>query len=116
MILAPVLVCLVMIVGGHNLWPRFVFFSAGFAILILVHGVNLAARWLARPLSELERGVTRFAKGDHTTRVSPSGSRETRAVAAAFNDGIRRAEALSQEKMGKLTAGMPQIPGMKFPF
>ncbi|HET7524548.1 MAG TPA: YbaB/EbfC family nucleoid-associated protein [Burkholderiaceae bacterium] len=37
-------------------------------------------------------------------------------VAAAFNDGIRRAEALSQEKMGKLTAGMPQIPGMKFPF
>jgi len=37
-------------------------------------------------------------------------------VAAAFNDGIRRAEELSQEKMGKLTAGMPQIPGMKFPF
>ena len=32
-------------------------------------------------------------------------------VAAAFNDGIRRAEATSQEKMGKLTAGMPQIPG-----
>ena len=37
-------------------------------------------------------------------------------VAAAFNDAIRRAEAMSQEKMGKLTAGMPQIPGMKFPF
>jgi len=37
-------------------------------------------------------------------------------VAAAFNDGLRRAEATSQEKMGKLTAGMPQIPGMKFPF
>ncbi|MCG3190054.1 MAG: Nucleoid-associated protein [Burkholderiaceae bacterium] len=37
-------------------------------------------------------------------------------VAAAFNDAIRRAEATSQEKMGKLTAGMPQIPGMKFPF
>jgi DNA-binding YbaB/EbfC family protein len=37
-------------------------------------------------------------------------------VAAAFNDGIRRAEETSQEKMGKLTAGMPQIPGMKFPF
>ena len=28
-------------------------------------------------------------------------------VAAAFNDGIRRAEAVSSEKMGKLTAGMP---------
>ena len=37
-------------------------------------------------------------------------------VAAAFNDGIHRAEETSQEKMGKLTAGMPQIPGMKFPF
>ena len=37
-------------------------------------------------------------------------------VAAAFNDAVRRAEAVSQEKMGKLSAGMPQIPGMKFPF
>jgi len=37
-------------------------------------------------------------------------------VAAAFNDGLRRAEELSTEKMGKLTAGMPLPPGMKFPF
>ena len=37
-------------------------------------------------------------------------------VAAAFNDGVRRAEAVSAEKMGKLTAGMPMPPGMKFPF
>jgi DNA-binding YbaB/EbfC family protein len=37
-------------------------------------------------------------------------------VAAAFNDGLRRAEELSAEKMGKLTAGMPLPPGMKFPF
>jgi nucleoid-associated protein EbfC len=37
-------------------------------------------------------------------------------VAAAFNDAIRRAEAVSTEKMGKLTAGMPMPPGMKFPF
>ncbi len=37
-------------------------------------------------------------------------------VAAAFNDAVRRIEATSQEKMGKLSAGMPQIPGMKFPF
>ena len=37
-------------------------------------------------------------------------------VAAAFNDGIRRAEEVSQEKMGKITAGMPMPPGMKFPF
>ena len=37
-------------------------------------------------------------------------------VAAAFNDGLRRAEEISQEKMGKLSAGMPLPPGMKFPF
>jgi len=37
-------------------------------------------------------------------------------VAAAFNDGVRRAEELSAEKMGRLTAGMPMPPGMKFPF
>jgi DNA-binding YbaB/EbfC family protein len=37
-------------------------------------------------------------------------------VAAAFNDGVRRADELTQEKMGKLTAGMPLPPGMKFPF
>ena len=37
-------------------------------------------------------------------------------VAAAFNDGIRRAEEVSQEKMGKLTAGMALPPGMKLPF
>ena len=37
-------------------------------------------------------------------------------VAAAFNDAVRSAEAVSQEKMGKATAGMPLPPGMKLPF
>ncbi len=37
-------------------------------------------------------------------------------VAAAFNDAVRRAEQVSQEKMSKITAGMPLPPGMKFPF
>ncbi len=37
-------------------------------------------------------------------------------VAAAFNDAVRRVESTTQEKMGKLTAGMPNIPGMKFRF
>jgi hypothetical protein len=35
-------------------------------------------------------------------------------VAAAFNAAVRKAEETSQEKMGKLTAGLP--PGMKLPF
>jgi len=37
-------------------------------------------------------------------------------VAAAVNDAVRRAEQVSQEKMGKLTAGLPLPPGMKLPF
>jgi len=35
-------------------------------------------------------------------------------VAAAFNDAVRQAEEVSQQKMDKLTAGLP--PGMKLPF
>ena len=38
----------------------------------------------------------------------------TEAVAAAFNAAVREAEEVSQQKMGKLTAGLP--PGMKLPF
>jgi DNA-binding YbaB/EbfC family protein len=37
-------------------------------------------------------------------------------VAAAFNDAVRRAETVSQDKMAALTAGMPLPPGMKLPF
>ena len=38
-------------------------------------------------------------------------------VAAAFNAAVRKAEDLSAEKMGKITAGMPSLPGgMKMPF
>ena len=38
-------------------------------------------------------------------------------VAAAFNAAVRKAEEVSGEKMGKITAGMPGLPGgMKMPF
>lgn len=38
-------------------------------------------------------------------------------VAAAFNAALRKAEDTSSEKLGKITAGMPGLPGgMKFPF
>ena len=36
-------------------------------------------------------------------------------VAAAFNDAVQKAEKISEEKMGGLTAGM-NIPGLKMPF
>jgi nucleoid-associated protein EbfC len=38
-------------------------------------------------------------------------------VAAAFNAAVRKVEETSAEKMGKVAAGMPSLPGgMKFPF
>jgi DNA-binding YbaB/EbfC family protein len=37
-------------------------------------------------------------------------------VAAAVNDAVRKVEAVSQEKMASITAGMPLPPGMKLPF
>ena len=36
-------------------------------------------------------------------------------IAAAFNDGVRKVESTTQEKMGGLTSGM-NIPGLKLPF
>lgn len=44
-----------MLLLGHNLWPRFFFFSMGFGLLIVIHGAvelpNAAARFF-RPLRE----------------------------------------------------------------
>ena len=38
-------------------------------------------------------------------------------IAAAFNDGARKAEEATEAKMGKLTGGMPGLlGGMKLPF
>ena len=37
-------------------------------------------------------------------------------VVAAFNDAVRRAEELTQQKMSSVTAGMPMPPGFKLPF
>jgi len=63
---------------------------ASFTLLV----AELLARWLSRPLQRLEAGAVAFADGDHSARVRPSGSRETRAVAEAFNqmaDEVARA-------------------------
>ena len=37
-------------------------------------------------------------------------------IAAAMNDGLRRAEQTSSEKMSSVTAGLPMPPGFKMPF
>jgi DNA-binding YbaB/EbfC family protein len=37
-------------------------------------------------------------------------------IAAAFNDARAKADAISSEEMGKMTAGLPLPPGFKLPF
>ena len=37
-------------------------------------------------------------------------------VAAAFNDGVRRVQETTKEKMADVTGGMPLPPGFKMPF
>ena len=37
-------------------------------------------------------------------------------VAAAFNDARAKADLVSQQEMGKMTAGLPLPPGFKLPF
>ncbi|HLE62243.1 MAG TPA: glycosyltransferase family 39 protein [Pyrinomonadaceae bacterium] len=40
-----------MVAAGHNLWPRFFFFSMGFALLIAVHGAVLVPQLLSSHLT-----------------------------------------------------------------
>ncbi|WP_019832983.1 YbaB/EbfC family nucleoid-associated protein [Sphingomonas sp. PR090111-T3T-6A] len=37
-------------------------------------------------------------------------------IAAAFNDARTKADAISQQEMSKMTAGLPLPPGFKLPF
>ncbi|MDZ4178986.1 MAG: ATP-binding protein [Coriobacteriia bacterium] len=67
-----------------------------FAAVTLVLA-ELLARWLSRPLRRLEAGAVAFANGDHDARVTPSGSRETRAVGAAFNTMADEVERVVSE-------------------
>ena len=57
----------------------------GLYLLAAVFTAELVSRWLTRPLYDLERATSAFAHGDHSARVSPTGPRETVALAEAFN-------------------------------
>lgn len=65
--------------------------------LLIAEGL---ARWLARPLDELERAAGAFAAGDHSIRVKPGGARETRGLAEGFNEMASTVE----EMVGELRA------------
>jgi len=51
MVLPGVLLVGLMVALRHNLWPRFLFFCAGFAVLIVVHGAFVASGHVVRILA-----------------------------------------------------------------
>lgn len=62
---------------------------AWFGVGAFVVGIAAAlgvARWLARPLEEIERGAASLAAGDLETRVEARGPREVRRLADTLND------------------------------
>lgn len=67
-----------------------------FTLLMLVLA-ELLARWLSRPLQDLETTAAAFAHGDHTVRATPSGSREIRAVVSSFNTMADEIETVFRE-------------------
>jgi two-component system OmpR family sensor kinase len=58
---------------------------------------EVLARWLAAPLTDLEAGADAITAGDHSARVEPTGSRETRALAEAFNTMAEEIELVVTE-------------------
>ncbi|HUR29313.1 MAG TPA: hypothetical protein VM509_14085, partial [Planctomycetota bacterium] len=58
-LLPAALTCATVMLQGHNLWPRFFFFSAGFGVLVLMRGVFEFARLCARgPLAPWRNEVS----------------------------------------------------------
>ncbi|HET9530062.1 MAG TPA: hypothetical protein VFQ92_06900, partial [Blastocatellia bacterium] len=54
MVLPALLAGLTMLLLGHNLWPRFFFFSIGFALLIVIHGAIVIPRLLFANIKPLQ--------------------------------------------------------------
>lgn len=75
---------------------RLVIVVLAFAVAMLLL-TELFSRWLAAPLHELAVGAAAFARGDTSVRVRPSGSRETREVAVAFNKMAEEVDAVVTE-------------------
>jgi len=72
MVLPPVLTAAMALALSHNLWPRFFFFAAGFALLILVRGiftVSLLAGRHARPVATIATIVVALASASTVPRA-----------------------------------------------
>jgi len=89
LMLLPAAITLLVIIGlGHNLWPRFFFFSAGFATLIAVRGVFVLFRLLRVPHGrEVATAATALAALVSATTVPGAwGPKQDYGAAGAFVD------------------------------
>lgn len=69
----------------------------GLFFLLMFVLAELLARWLSRPLQDLEATASAFAAGNHAVRAKPSGSREIRAVVSSFNTMAGEIETVFRE-------------------
>jgi len=51
LVLPPIFGAVVTVGIGHHLWPRFFFFTFGFAVLVVIRGVFTAANWISRKIN-----------------------------------------------------------------
>lgn len=51
LLLPPIIGAVVTVGIGHHLWPRFFFFTFGFAVLVVIRGVFAAAHWISRKIN-----------------------------------------------------------------
>ncbi len=63
MVIPGVITAAVMLLLGHNLWPRFFFFAIGFGMMLLVRGAMVCASFVAenirrQPISRVRNGNT----------------------------------------------------------
>ena len=87
-------------------------FAQAVTVLLAAYFVvlTLQPQWLGRA------GASAGSTGSISILQAPPTPVGTLAP-GSFNAAVRKAEETSNEKMGKLTAGMPGLPGgMKFPF
>ena len=57
-----------------------------------------------------------FRRSAFHVRAKPYRTGSFGVEAAAFNDARAKADAVSNEEMGKMTSGLPLPPGFKLPF
>jgi uncharacterized membrane protein len=109
LLLLPAAITAAVVLGqGHNLWPRFFFFSAAFAILIVVRGIFVFVELVARgPLQSMRGWLAASATAilclaSAASLVRVYGPKQDFVAAAAFVQSHAPAGAVATLEMGNL--------------